>query len=74
MREKLLSLDWNKWINNTLVFTAPVAILYLIFIQAEIRKDGIQWEDFKPSAEVAGAMVLYLTNVLLDFFKKYRQA
>lgn len=74
MKNRLLTLDWSKWIFNTLVFAAPLAILYLLFVQANINIDGFQVTDFQPTKEVIGGMILYVINVLLDFFKKYRVA
>jgi len=63
----------NKWINNSLTFTAPLAILYLITIQNKIQTDGVALEDFYLDEKMIGAMSLYVINVLLDFFKKYKK-
>ena len=62
----------NKWINNSITFLAPLAILYLITIQNRIQTDGVALEDFYLDEKMVGAMLLYLINVLLDFFKKYK--
>lgn len=74
MKNRLATLDWNKWLNNTLVFLAPLGVLYFVFVQAGIQADGFQWADFRPDDAVIGAMVLYVINVLLDFFKKFKAA
>lgn len=65
-------LDWNKWYKNTMIFVSPLAVLYLVFVIANINLDGIQLADFIPNDVVIGAMSLYVLNVLLDFFKKFR--
>ena len=62
----------TKWVNNSLVFTAPLFILYLVTIQDKILADGITLSDFALDQTMIGAMSLYIINVLLDFFKKYR--
>jgi len=62
----------NKWIDNSLVFLAPLAILYLMTIQGRIQEGGISLSDFYLDEKMFGAMLLYLINVLLDFFKKYK--
>jgi len=72
MRERLMKLDWEKWGTNTLTFLAPLLIIYLVFLQANITGDGFQFKDFRPTDEVFGAMSLYLVNILLDFLKKFR--
>lgn len=62
----------NKWIDNSLVFLAPLAILYLMTIQGRIQEGGISLSDFYLDEKMIGAMSLYVINVLLDFFKKYK--
>ena len=62
----------DKWIDNSLVFLAPLAILYLMTIQGRIQEGGISLSDFYLDEKMVGAMSLYVINVLLDFFKKYR--
>jgi len=62
----------NKWIDNSLVFLAPLAILYLMTIQGRIQEGGISLSDFYLDEKMIGAMSLYVINVLLDYFKKYR--
>ena len=62
----------NKWIDNSLVFLAPLFILYLVTIQDRITTDGISLSDFYIDQTMFGACTLYIINVLLDFFRKYK--
>ena len=59
-----------KWSLNARVFLAPVALIYLPFVTSNIEKDGFQLSDFTPNQIVIGAIVLYVMNLLLDWFKK----
>jgi len=68
---RLKILDWNKWTNNTLTFLSPLATLYLLSVVANVQSDGFQVADFAPSEVVIGAMMLYVLNTALDFFKKF---
>lgn len=70
---RLQNLDWCKWGKNTALFFAPVALIYLFFVQANLG-DGFTVEDFVPSQTVIGSMVLYLINVIIDFIKKFVSA
>ena len=63
--------DLLKVGKNALIFLAPLAIIYFSAVVIEIQKEGIEWADFQPSNIVIGAMVLYVINVLLDFFRKF---
>ena len=78
MKEELMlkvsKLDWDKWIDNTLLFIRPLAVIYLGSVVVGINADGFQLSDFNPDTVVIGAMVLYVLNVLLDFFKKFKKA
>jgi len=69
----LNSEEIKKFLKNTSIFFAPLALLYLGFVISEINKDGLQITDFVPTNPVIGAMVLYVLNVLVDFFKKLGQ-
>ena len=71
LKLRLTKVDWDKWSSNTLLFLAPLGVLYLVFVQTSINADGIQGTDFIPTREVMGGMVLYLINTLLDFLKKF---
>lgn len=60
----------TKWGKNTLIFLAPVLIIYLASIIPSIQEDGLQVADFAISASVSGAMVLYVINVVIDILRK----
>jgi len=60
----------TKFVQNTLLFLAPVLAIYLGAVIVEINQDGFAWNDFVPSILTQGAMVLYLLNVTLDYLKK----
>lgn len=68
---RLKILDWNKWGHNTLTFLSPLAILYLVSVIGSVQSDGFQMADFAPSEVVVGAMMLYVLNTALDFFRKF---
>ena len=61
----------SRWLRNALIYLAPLGVLYLIFVQANIG-DGFQWSDFKPSDQVIGGGFLYLINTTLDYLRKLR--
>jgi len=69
---RLSKFDWVKWRKNTLVFVSPLAVLYLLSVIANINADGISLADFHINPALMGAMVLYVLNVALDFFKKFQ--
>lgn len=62
--------DIIKWGKNTLVFLAPVILLYITSIQTGIQTDGLSASDFAITPMVAGAITLYLLNVATDLLKK----
>jgi hypothetical protein len=62
--------DLDKWLTNAVVFMAPVVVIYLTFVAANINTEGFAWSDFKINDVVLGTMVLYVVNVVLDFMKK----
>lgn len=68
---RLRALNWAKWEDNTIMFLRPLAILYLVFVIANIQGDGFHIEDFVPNQAVIGAMMLYVLNTALDFFRKF---
>lgn len=61
--------DVERWLRNAGVFLAPVAVIYLLSI-VPLLQNGFSWSAFVPDPMVVGAMVLYLINTALDFFKK----
>lgn len=56
---------------NALIFIAPVAIIYFASVVEAISKDGFTWNDFQPSMIAVGSILLYILNVLIDFFRKW---
>lgn len=66
---RLSPADVQRFSVNALIFLGPVALIYLPFVASNLA-DGLQWADFAPNAMVLGAMVLYLVNTLMDFFRK----
>lgn len=60
----------SKILKNSLLFLAPVAILYLVFVQVKLG-DGFDVQDLVPTKEVIGGMVLYVINTLLDILRKF---
>lgn len=62
--------DLAKWGKNTVVFIAPVVLIYLSSVVSAINLDGFQVDDLKISQVVLGAMILYVANVGLDVFRK----
>lgn len=63
--------DLQKWFKNSVVFAAPLLVIYLTFVSGQIQIDGIEPSDFVPSNELLAMLVLYIINVLLDFFMKF---
>ena len=74
MNLKLVPTQENtqKWLINTGLFFAPLAILYLVFVQANITSNGFQVTDFIPTSEVIGGMILYAINTVLDYLRKLK--
>ena len=62
--------DIKRWLNNTLIFISPVVLVYLASVTKSITEDGLSLSSFKISSIVAGAIVLYVINVLTDLFRK----
>ena len=66
--------DIKRWLNNLLVFVAPVALIYLMQVQGALSQEGhfFTGKDFIPSSFTQGAMVLYTINSLIDIIRKFR--
>lgn len=62
----------KRWISNTLVFLAPVLLIYFGSV-APLLQDGLNVSDFAITPMVGGAMALYIINVAMDFLKKLSQ-
>lgn len=61
--------DIAKWLQNSLIFLAPIALIYLAFVSDNLN-DGLNAADFIPNNAILSMMVLYLVNVCVDFFRK----
>lgn len=70
-RFELKKEDVQKVAKNALIFFAPVGVIYLTAVALEVEKDGFAWEDMRPNMVVIGSIMLYVVNVLLDFFRKW---
>lgn len=64
----------TKWLNNILVFLAPVIALYLTTVIGVISQDNHVFKllDFIPNAFARGGIVLWFLNVGLDYIRKLR--
>lgn len=69
-RWSLNQVDVQKWAMNTVVFFAPVAVIYLGFV-VESLKTGFSWNAFVPNNAVAGMIALYVVNTLYDITRKF---
>lgn len=67
---KLNRTDLCRWGRNAIVFLAPLAVMYIGSVVTEVQRDGLTASDFAINSLVAGGMVLYVGNTLLDFFRK----
>lgn len=70
-RFTLTTIDKQKFIRNATLFLAPLAIIYLSAVVAEINDNGFQVDDFIPNTVVIGSLVLYVLNTTLDFLRKF---
>lgn len=71
---KLSTVDTNKFLNNLMVFLAPVGILYLTTVIGiiSIPNHLISIKDLIPTQIALGGMILYVLNFCLDYLKKLR--
>lgn len=60
----------KKWVTNLLKFSAPLALIYLGYVYLQIQGNGFQVTDFVPDQAVIGALMLWILNAALDFFRK----
>jgi len=64
----------KKWLNNLLVFLAPLLVVYLGNIAIVLQQTGhiITFRDFMPNNTATGAIALYVVNGLLDYIRKLK--
>ena len=60
MLDRIKSLDWEKWINNTLIFSAPFLLVFLVEIQRGT-----------PIKQALAVVYLYALNVIVDLLRKF---
>lgn len=63
--------ELRRFLKNTLVFIAPVGLIYLVFVGNNLQVDGVSLSDFVPNQLVLGSIVLYVVNVTTDFLRKF---
>ena len=61
--------DIDRWLQNCKVFLAPLALIYLAFVSANLS-NGFAWNDLVPNEIVMGSLVLYAVNTLPDLLRK----
>ena len=74
MQVTLTKTNQNKWYRNTLVFLAPLGIIYLVAVIGVFtaNEGAFTFEAFIPNSFVIGAMSLYVLNSALDYLRKVR--
>lgn len=65
--------DIKKWLENQVLFLAPVAIIYIGFVIGNVQDGGFQVNDFALTNSIITAMVLYALSATLDLLKKFVQ-
>lgn len=70
-RFTLNSQDTAKWRKNLLRFLAPVGLIYLSFVVAQVQSAGFALTDFVPNNFTQGAIVLYCVNGIFDLLRKF---
>ena len=66
---RLNMLDVRKWLKNAAIFLAPLAVIYLLPVTANLQT-GFAWSAFAITPVMQGAIALYFVNTVLDFFRK----
>lgn len=61
LRNKLIAQDVKRWGRNTLIFTSPALIVFLMALQAGV-----------PVKEALFAMYPAFINLLIDLLRKYK--
>lgn len=70
-RFQLVAIEWKKWLKNQRVFLAPLGLMYVVFVTAGIKADGIQPTDFIPTNEVLSGAALFVLNAAWDLLRKW---
>lgn len=66
--------DYQAWVKNALWFTAPVILIYLVSVLTLITepKHAMTLMDFVPSEATKTAIVVWILNRAVDFFRRYQ--
>ena len=72
-RGKVNREDLTRWVNNLLIFLAPVGILYTTSILGILQQPDhlISLKDFVPSKMVQGGMIVYVLSTIQDLLRKF---
>lgn len=62
--------DQSKFVNNLLVFLAPLGILYLTTVVGAVSQAPLGFQDFIPNEVALGGMILWVLNTALDYLRK----
>lgn len=66
--------DYQAWVKNALWFTAPVILIYLVSVLTLITQPEhtMRLIDFVPSEATKTAIVVWILNRAVDFFRRYQ--
>jgi hypothetical protein len=66
--------DFNAFIQNALWFTAPVILIYLVSVLTLITEPShtMSFADFVPNEATKTAVVVWVLNRAVDFFRRYQ--
>lgn len=60
--------EWKDFLNDALVFLAPLALIYFGDIIKDFNSNTFCWSIFVPDQAVQGAMVFYVISQIYNFF------
>lgn len=63
--------DFKRWGSNTLLFLAPLALIYLSFVLDNLKASGFSLNIFVPDTLIYGAISLYVLNAGTDLIRKF---
>lgn len=66
--------DYQAWVKNALWFTAPVILIYLVSVMSVVTEPGhtMKLVDFAVSEMTKTAIVVWILNRAVDFFRRYQ--
>jgi len=66
--------DYQAWVKNALWFTAPVILIYLVSVMSVVTEPGhtMKLTDFAVSEMTKTAIVVWILNRAVDFFRRYQ--